>query len=92
MVVGGNSRLFTCSVAGLFVCFGLPFDTRVRSFKQKFAMTDVRKEANRMGFASMADEYSDTAMGLDFGMLGEAGSLVGVLDFGLLCFAFCLCA
>lgn len=34
-------------------------------------MTDVRKEANRMGFASMADEYSDTAMGLDFGMLGE---------------------
>ncbi|CAN0395264.1 unnamed protein product [Pylaiella littoralis] len=47
---------------------------RVRSFKQKFAMTDVRKEANRMGFASMADEYSDTAMGLDFGMLGKSGS------------------
>ncbi|CAN0514955.1 unnamed protein product, partial [Scytosiphon promiscuus] len=45
---------------------------RIRSFKQKFAMTDVRKEANRMGFASMADEYSDTAMGLDFGMLGES--------------------
>lgn len=45
--------------------------SRVRKFKQKFAMTDVRKEANRMGFASMADEYSDTAMGLDFGMLGE---------------------
>ncbi|CAN0285433.1 unnamed protein product, partial [Hapterophycus canaliculatus] len=37
-------------------------------------MTDVRKEANRMGFASMADEYSDTAMGLDFGMLGKSGS------------------
>ncbi|CAN0379300.1 unnamed protein product, partial [Discosporangium mesarthrocarpum] len=34
-------------------------------------MTDVRKEANRMSFASMADEYSDSAMGLDFGMLGE---------------------
>eukprot|EP00752_Nemacystus_decipiens_P014672 g13068.t1 len=47
---------------------------RVRKFKQKFAMTDVRKEANRMGFASMADEYSDTAMGLDFGMLGKSGS------------------
>lgn len=24
-----------------------------------------------MGFHSMADEYSDTAMGRDFGMLGE---------------------
>ncbi|CAM9410904.1 unnamed protein product [Ectocarpus sp. 4 AP-2014] len=47
---------------------------RVRSFKQKFAMTDVRKEANRMGFASMADEYSDTAMGKDYGMLGKSGS------------------
>lgn len=34
-------------------------------------MTDVRKEANRMGFGSMADEYSDTAMGMDFGMLGK---------------------
>lgn len=44
---------------------------RVRKFKEKFAMTDVRKEANRMGFGSMADEYSDTAMGMDFGMLGK---------------------
>lgn len=47
---------------------------RQRKFKEKFAMTDVRKEANRMGFASMADEYSDTAMGLDFGMLGKGGT------------------
>ena len=45
---------------------------RVRSHKQKFAMTDQRKEMNRMGFNSMADEYSDTAMGRDFGMLGAA--------------------
>lgn len=53
------------------MCLLRPQLCRISKFKQKFAMTDVRKEANRMGFHSMADEYSDTAMGLDFGMLGE---------------------
>lgn len=47
---------------------------RARAQKEKFAVTDMRKEANRMGFGDMADEYGDSAMGRDFGMLGKSGS------------------
>eukprot|EP00953_Heterococcus_sp_UTEX-ZZ885_P031647 16587-Heterococcus_DN1.PRE.7 len=46
---------------------------RVRRFKEKFAMTDVRKEQNKMSFAGESYEYGDSAMGRDFGMLGKAG-------------------
>mmetsp|Transcript_7347 Transcript_7347/g.9797 ORF Transcript_7347/g.9797 Transcript_7347/m.9797 type:complete len:526 (-) Transcript_7347:298-1875(-) len=47
---------------------------RVRKFKEKFAVTDVRKELNRRSFAKLDSEYSDDAMGYEFGMLGKAGS------------------
>jgi U4/U6 small nuclear ribonucleoprotein PRP31 len=35
---------------------------RVRRFKEKFAMTDVRKEQNKMSFAGDSYEYGDSAM------------------------------
>jgi U4/U6 small nuclear ribonucleoprotein PRP31 len=35
---------------------------RVRRFKEKFAMTDVRKEQNKMSFAGESYEYGDSAM------------------------------
>jgi U4/U6 small nuclear ribonucleoprotein PRP31 len=46
---------------------------RVRKFQEKFAMTDVRKEANRRSFADTNVEYGDDAMGYDIGMLGASG-------------------
>ncbi|KAG5189567.1 hypothetical protein JKP88DRAFT_192705 [Tribonema minus] len=47
---------------------------RVRRLKEKFTLTDIQKEQNKMGFASQAYEYGDSAMGRDFGMLGKAGN------------------
>jgi Prp31 C terminal domain len=35
---------------------------KVRRIKDKFAITDVQKEQNKMGFASDAYEYGDSAM------------------------------
>jgi len=46
---------------------------RVRKFKEKFAMTDVRKELGRRTFASLDAEYGDDSMGLEFGLLGKKG-------------------
>lgn len=47
---------------------------RVRKFKERFAMTDMRKEANRRKFGDITmGEYGDEAMGMDLGMLGATG-------------------
>ena len=47
---------------------------RHRRQKERFGLTDVHKEASRMGFANMNDEYGDAAMGLTLGSLGKEGS------------------
>jgi U4/U6 small nuclear ribonucleoprotein PRP31 len=44
---------------------------RFRKLKEKMGMTDVRKEANRMSFATSNAEYSDAVMGVEVGMLGS---------------------
>ena len=43
---------------------------RVRRWKERFAMTDIRKQQNQLGFSSSIDEYGDSAMGLDSGLVG----------------------
>jgi U4/U6 small nuclear ribonucleoprotein PRP31 len=44
---------------------------RARKYKEKFGMTEIRKEANRRAFGDMSGgEYGDDAMGQDMGMLG----------------------
>lgn len=44
---------------------------RARKYKEKFGMTETRKEANRRSFADFSGEYGDDAMGSDLGMLGS---------------------
>ena len=50
---------------------------KARKYKEKFAMTETRKEVNRRSFADFSGEYGDDAMGSDLGMLGvkEGGKL-----------------
>jgi U4/U6 small nuclear ribonucleoprotein PRP31 len=51
---------------------------RARKYKEKFGMTETRKEVNRTGFANFSGEYGESAMGSDLGMLGskaEGGKL-----------------
>jgi len=43
---------------------------RVRRWKDRFAVTELRKRQNQMGFSSTHDEYGDSAMGLDTGLMG----------------------
>jgi U4/U6 small nuclear ribonucleoprotein PRP31 len=52
---------------------------RHRKMKERMGLTDVRREANRMGFGSTAAEYGDSAMGADTGMLGAGGGASGRL-------------
>ena len=40
---------------------------RVRKFKERFAMTEIRKAQNRLS-TTAEDEYGDSAMGLDVGI------------------------
>ena len=42
--------------------------------KERFAETEVQKLANKRAFSEASGEYGDDAMGIDFGMLGKAGS------------------
>ena len=42
--------------------------------KEKFAISEVQKETNRMGFGDKSYEYGDSSMGRDLGMLGKSGS------------------
>lgn len=47
---------------------------RVRKLKERYAMTDVRAQHNKISFDPSAGEYGDSAMGLDAGMLGRRDS------------------
>eukprot|EP01084_Bolivina_argentea_P249208 417079_1 len=47
---------------------------RARAKRDHMAVSESRKQQNRMCFAGMNDEYSDSAMGRDMGMLGTVGS------------------
>lgn len=44
---------------------------RVRKLKERFAMTELRQEQNKMSFSTTGGEYSDSAMGWDLGMVGS---------------------
>ena len=46
---------------------------RVRRFKERFAMTELRKAQNKLS-TTAKDEYGDSAMGLDQGMVGHGDS------------------
>ena len=49
---------------------------RARKLKEKFGMSEMRKDANKRTFSNFEGEYGDDAMGLDMGMLGKgAGKL-----------------
>jgi U4/U6 small nuclear ribonucleoprotein PRP31 len=51
---------------------------RVRRWKERFAMTELRQQQNRMNFSANEGEYGDSAMGFDMGMLSstaESGKL-----------------
>jgi len=51
---------------------------RARKFKERFGITEVRSEANKMAMSGREDdEYGDSAMGLDKGMLGQSGRIRG---------------
>jgi U4/U6 small nuclear ribonucleoprotein PRP31 len=45
---------------------------RVRRFKERFAMTEMRAQQNKMNFKVDEGEYGDSAMGVDLGMLSSA--------------------
>ena len=45
---------------------------RLRKMKDRYAMTEVRKQANRLAFNSVEDTYRETGHG--FGMLGKDGA------------------
>ena len=47
---------------------------RYRKMKEKYELSDVQKQANRLAFGEGSDEYGDAAMGLSLGMAGKAGS------------------
>eukprot|EP01029_Cantina_marsupialis_P006661 TRINITY_DN17347_c1_g4_i1.p1 TRINITY_DN17347_c1_g4~~TRINITY_DN17347_c1_g4_i1.p1 ORF type:complete len:501 (-),score=148.37 TRINITY_DN17347_c1_g4_i1:153-1655(-) len=48
---------------------------RHRRWKEKFGMTEVRKQANRMAFGEGKEsEYGDSCMGRTTGLLGKGGS------------------
>lgn len=53
---------------------------RVKRMKERFAMTDIRTQQNRLIFSTDVGEYGDSAMGLDGGMIGlkEGGKMRGV--------------
>ena len=47
---------------------------RVRRFKERFAMTEMRAQQNKMNFKIDEGEYGDSAMGVDLGMLSSSAS------------------
>lgn len=44
---------------------------RVRRMKERFKMTDIRSQQNRITFSTDVGEYGDSAMGVDVGMVGH---------------------
>eukprot|EP00850_Spirogloea_muscicola_P014370 SM000102S09228 [mRNA] locus=s102:369744:372146:- [translate_table: standard] len=47
---------------------------RLRKMKERYAMTDMRKQANRMQFGVVEESTLGDGIGEGFGMLGQAGS------------------
>jgi len=47
---------------------------RVRKLKERYAMTEMRAQQNKISFDPSSGEYGDSAMGLDTGMLGRRES------------------
>mmetsp|Transcript_23042 Transcript_23042/g.33729 ORF Transcript_23042/g.33729 Transcript_23042/m.33729 type:complete len:503 (-) Transcript_23042:104-1612(-) len=47
---------------------------RVRKFKERFAMTEMRAAQNKINFTTNDGEYGDSAMGVDMGMLSSKGA------------------
>ena len=45
---------------------------RVRRFKERFAMTEMRAQQNKMNFKIDEGEYGDSAMGVDMGLLSSS--------------------
>lgn len=43
---------------------------RIRKLKERYAMTELRQQQNRISFSTDVGEYGDSAMGMDKGMVG----------------------
>jgi U4/U6 small nuclear ribonucleoprotein PRP31 len=52
---------------------------RVRKWKERFAITEMRALQNRIGMSVTDGEYGDSAMGVDLGMLSSKGKQMGKL-------------
>lgn len=52
---------------------------RVRKWKERFALTEMRALQNRIGMSVTDGEYGDSAMGVDLGMLSSKGKQMGKL-------------
>jgi U4/U6 small nuclear ribonucleoprotein PRP31 len=52
---------------------------RVRKWKERFAVTEMRALQNRIGMSVTDGEYGDSAMGVDLGMLSSKGKQMGKL-------------
>jgi U4/U6 small nuclear ribonucleoprotein PRP31 len=52
---------------------------RVRKWKERFAVTEMRALQNRIGMSVNDGEYGDSAMGVDLGMLSSKGKQMGKL-------------
>ncbi|KAL1194611.1 putative U4PU6 small nuclear ribonucleoprotein Prp31 [Cardamine amara subsp. amara] len=47
---------------------------RLRKMKERYAVTDMRKQANRMAFGTPEESSLGDGLGVGYGMLGQAGS------------------
>ena len=47
---------------------------RVRKMKERYAVTDLQSQQNKISFSLNEGEYGDRAMGLDRGMVGSKDS------------------
>lgn len=52
---------------------------RVKRWKERFALTEMRALQNRIGMSVTDGEYGDSAMGVDLGMLSSKGKQMGKL-------------
>ena len=46
---------------------------RVRKMKERYAVTELRKQANRMNFGELNEDVHQHAMGFDIGNVGKSG-------------------
>ena len=47
---------------------------RVKKMKERYAVTDLQSQQNKMSFSAIDGEYGDSAMGVDKGMVGSKDS------------------